>query len=46
VVQGWLRTPSSNNGIVLAHTTNDDGFIFDTREGTTPPKLTVNYSVP
>jgi hypothetical protein len=46
VVQGWLRTPSSSNGIVLAHTTNDDGFIFDTREGTTPPKLTVNYSLP
>jgi hypothetical protein len=46
VVEGWLRTPSSNNGIVLAHTTNDDGFIFDTREGTTPPKLTVNYLVP
>jgi hypothetical protein len=46
VVQGWLGTPSTNNGIVLSHTTNDDGFIIDTREGTTPPKLTVNYSVP
>jgi hypothetical protein len=46
VVQGWLGTPSTNNGIVLSHTTNDDGFIIDTREGTTPSKLTVNYSVP
>ena len=24
VVQGWLNAPSSNNGIVLADTTNDD----------------------
>ena len=46
VVQGWLGTPSANNGIVLSHTTNDDGFVFDTREGTTPPKLTLNYSLP
>src|SRR5215212_4775564 len=35
VVQGWLDTPSSNNGILFAHTTNDDGFIFDTKEGNT-----------
>jgi hypothetical protein len=46
VVQGWLSTPSSNNGILLAHTTNDDGFIFDTKEGASPPKLTVNYTSP
>ena len=46
VVQGWLSAPSSNNGILLAHTTNDDGFVFNTREGVTPPKLTVNYSTP
>jgi hypothetical protein len=44
VVQGWLNVPSSNNGILLAHTTNDDGFIFDTREGATPPKLSVTYT--
>src|SRR5919112_275171 len=44
VVQGWLNTPSTNNGILLAHTTNFDGFVFDTREGATPPKLTVNYT--
>src|SRR5215210_6490898 len=44
VVQGWLGTPSTNNGIVLAHTTNYDGFVFDTREGAQPPKLTLNYT--
>jgi hypothetical protein len=44
VAQGWLNTPSSNNGILLAHTTNFDGFVFDTKEGTQPPKLTVNYT--
>jgi hypothetical protein len=44
VVQGWLTTPSSNNGILLAHTTNFDGFVFDTKEGATPPKLTLNYT--
>jgi hypothetical protein len=46
VVQGWVSTPSTSNGILISHTTNDDGFIFDTREGATPPKLTVNYSTP
>src|SRR5215212_6671712 len=44
VVQGWLNTPSSNNGILLAHTTNFDGFVFDTKEGAQPPKLTLNYT--
>ena len=44
VVQGWLNDPSSNNGIVLAHTTNYDGFVFDSREGASPPKLTINYT--
>jgi hypothetical protein len=43
MVQGWLNNPSSNNGILLAQSGNADGFIFDSREGTTPPKLTVNY---
>jgi hypothetical protein len=46
VVQGWLNNPSSNNGILLAHTTNFDGFIFGTKEGTSPPKLTINYTAP
>src|SRR5215212_1202417 len=44
VVQGWLDNPSSNNGILFAHTTNFDGFIFDTKEGNTPPKLSVTFS--
>jgi hypothetical protein len=43
VVQGWLNAPSSNNGILIAHSGNSDGIIFDSREGTIPPKLTVNY---
>src|SRR5919112_590655 len=44
VVQGWLNAPSSNNGILLADPTNFDGFVFDTREGASPPKLTINYT--
>jgi acid phosphatase type 7 len=39
-----LNASSSNNGIVLAHTTNFDGFVFDTREGATAPKLTIGYT--
>jgi hypothetical protein len=39
VVQGWLNTPSSNNGILLADTTNYDGFVFDTKEGVSPRSL-------
>src|SRR5215212_3347982 len=48
VVQGWLDNPSSSNGILLADptagTTNWDLFAFDTREGATPPKLSVAYT--
>jgi hypothetical protein len=44
VVQGWLNDPSSNNGILLADATNFDGFVFDTREGASSPKLTINYT--
>ena len=44
VVQGWVSAPSSNNGILLAHTTNFDGFVFGTKEGAQPPKLTINYT--
>src|SRR5919107_1617092 len=32
VVQGWVSAPSSNNGILLANTTNSDGFAFQTKE--------------
>ena len=38
VVQGWVNDPSSNNGILLAHTINDDGFAFDTKEGRDSPE--------
>ena len=44
VVQGWVSAPSSNNGILLAHTTNFDGFVFGTKEGAQLPKLTINYT--
>jgi hypothetical protein len=44
VVQGWLSAPSSNNGILLAHTTNFDGFVFGTKEGASAPKLTLTYT--
>ena len=45
-VQGWLNTPSTNYGWLLlgnestAHTAKR----FDSKEGTTPPVLTVTYS--
>jgi glucose/arabinose dehydrogenase len=44
VVQGWVSAPYSNTGILLANTTNFDGFVFDTKEGAQPPKLTINYT--
>src|SRR5215218_9297570 len=44
VVQGWLNDLSSNNGILLANTTSFDGFVFNTKEGAQPPKLTINYT--
>jgi hypothetical protein len=44
VAQGWVDGSSANNGILLAHTTNFDGFVFDTKEGAQPPKLALNYT--
>jgi acid phosphatase type 7 len=45
VVQGWVDDPSSNQGIILANTTNTDGFDFYSRESTTSsqrPMLTLD----
>jgi Bacterial Ig-like domain len=45
VVQGWVDNPSSNQGIVIANTTNTDGFDFYSRESTTSsqrPTLTLD----
>jgi glucose/arabinose dehydrogenase/PKD repeat protein len=49
VVQGWIENPSSNQGIIVANTTNTDGFDFSSRESTTSslrPQLNVTYTAP
>nr|MBA2713232.1 DNRLRE domain-containing protein [Rubrobacteraceae bacterium] len=45
VVQGWVDDPTSNNGIIIADTTNTNGADFYSREATDAtlrPQLTVN----
>jgi hypothetical protein len=47
VVQGWVDSPASNNGIIIANATNTDGFTFSSREATTSslrPQLSVTYT--
>ena len=47
VVQGWVDSPASNQGIILANTTNTDGFDFYSRQSTTSsqrPTLTLELS--
>ena len=49
VVQGWVDNPTSNNGIIIANTTNTDGFDFSSRDATTSsvrPQINVTYSAP
>jgi hypothetical protein len=49
VVQGWVDNPASNNGIIIANTTNTDGFDFSSREATTSslrPQIGVTYTAP
>src|SRR5215207_3679202 len=44
VVQGWVNDPASNKGIIIANTTNTDGFDIWSRESTDSsqrPKLTL-----
>jgi hypothetical protein len=49
IVQSWVDTPLSNNGIIIANATNTDGFNFSSRESTTSslrPQLKVTYTAP
>jgi hypothetical protein len=49
VVQSWVNSPASNNGIIIANATNTDGFDFSSREATlksNSPQITVTYSAP
>src|SRR5215208_3055185 len=49
VVQSWVDSPASNNGIIIANETNTDGFDFTSRETTlssNSPQITVTYSAP
>jgi hypothetical protein len=48
-VQSWVDNPSSNQGIIIANTTNTDAFDFSSREAATAtnrPQLQVTYSAP
>jgi hypothetical protein len=48
VVQGWLRNPASNHGVVIANEQVSDGFKFKSREykdAARRPKLTVTYTL-
>jgi hypothetical protein len=49
VAQSWLDNPASNQGIVIAHTTNADGLAFSSRESATSslgPQLNMTYIAP
>lgn len=48
-VQGWVADPSSNHGLALADSDENDGLDFSSREAAvagTRPKLTVTYHEP
>jgi hypothetical protein len=49
VVQRWIDEPASNNGIIIANTTNADAFDFSSREAATVgnrPQLQLTYTAP
>jgi len=49
LVQSWVNSPSTNNGIIIADLIVADGVIFDSRNALTAsnrPKLTVTYVAP
>jgi len=49
LVQSWVNSPSTNNGILIADPIVSDGLVFDSRNALTAsnrPKLTVTYVAP
>jgi len=49
LVQSWVNSPSTNNGIIIADPLVSDGLVFESREALTAsnhPKLTVTYAGP
>jgi len=49
LVQAWVNSPSTNNGIIIDNPTVTDGLAFASREAATAsnrPKLTVTYGAP
>jgi VCBS repeat-containing protein len=47
LVQDWSDGVKTNNGLMLAGVdTGQVTFTYDSREGTTPPQLVINYSSP
>ncbi len=46
LVQKWINTPSSNNGLIILNSSSTDGFDFSSREAATAsqrPRLTITY---
>lgn len=39
----WVATPASNYGLIIQDYGQDNSYQFDSREGSTPPRLTVQY---
>ena len=49
VVQRWIDEPTTNQGVIIANTTNTDAFDFSSREAATAtnrPQLQLTYSAP
>jgi hypothetical protein len=49
VVQRWIDEPTTNQGIIIANTTNTDAFDFSSREAATTanrPQLQLTYTAP
>ena len=42
-VQVWTNNPATNNGFILANSSNTDGFSFSSRETANSPALIVTY---
>ena len=42
-VQAWINDPTTNNGFILANSSNTDGFNFSSRETADSPALIVTY---
>jgi hypothetical protein len=42
-VQAWINNPATNNGFILANSSNTEGFNFSSRETANSPALIITY---